>query len=222
MRTRLLGAALATFAASACVADEADPGRPDDAPSADLRDDGKGDGENCDSSLSAEAYYDQFAYRALDERAWPAYRVGMTWQAQPTLDNGDKVSLTGYFLPEGRVIIEYAELHAEGGGYAHTNETVVITQATIDPETRAISLRGLGTGTPMTFTSNGRCAPAVDFTFSTDLRSAGLEGDGAMVVTGSSSRFVIDPDNLDDVPSESARRWFQEDVASGRIKIIRL
>ncbi len=35
------------------------------------------------------------------------------------------------------------------------------------------------------------------------------------------SSLTSDPDRLDQVPSETARRWFQEDVASGRIVVIR-
>lgn len=224
MRTAQLTAALlATFAASACVA--SDEGRPEtDDASPDLRDGGKGDGQSCDfDTMSGADYFEQFAYKNIGDDSWRRYRVGLTWDLAPVLENGDKASVTAYFLPAGRVILNYSELrHDQGNRWFNENETVVITQATVDPDTRALTIRGLGTGTPLTYTSNSGCGPAYDFEFTSDLRSPGLAGDAAPVIAGSTSAFVIDPDNLDAVPYESTRRWFQEDVASGKIKIIRL
>jgi hypothetical protein len=67
----------------------------------------------------------------------------------------------------------------------------------------------------------GGCLPGVAFKYSSDIRSAGLAGDATQIVAGITSAYVIDPDHLDEVPSETARKWFEEDVASGKIKIVR-
>jgi len=42
-----------------------------------------------------------------------------------------------------------------------------------------------------------------------------------VIQTVSTSGFVIDPDHLEDVPYPQTRKWFEEDVASGKIKVVR-
>jgi hypothetical protein len=109
-----------------------------------------------------------------------------------------------------------------GGGQSQVlNETVIVSRARIDATTRAITIDGVGTGTPLTVRSERGCAPGITFKFSEDIRSPGLANDSAVIQTVTTSAYVIDPDHLDQVPNETARRWFQEDVASGKIKIIR-
>jgi hypothetical protein len=224
-RLAKLAASVALISASAaCVTDGDEGGRPDEVQE-DWRSGGKGDGETCDfESMSAATYYKQFAYEAIvDEessRTW--YRVGLTWDVQAVLDNGDRVDLDVYFLENDRVIVEYSELRREGSSYVNNNETVIVTRASYDETTRAITLAGVGSGTPITITNGrGGCRPGIDFTFSADIRSPGIAGDGTQISTGLTSAFVIDPDHLDQVPNETARRWFEEDVATGKIKVIR-
>lgn len=220
----LTTALLVVSSAAACLTDTGE-GRPDDE-AEDWRSGGKADGESCDfDAMSAASYYGQFAYEEITSETtnhtW--YRVGLTWDVVAVLDDGNKVDLNVYFLPEGRVIAEYAEEKYVGGGQSEVlNETVIVTRARIDEATRAITIDGLGAGTPMTVTSSrGECQPAIDFEFSSDLRSPGLAGDGSLIQAGMSSAYVIDPDHLDEVPNETARRYFEEDVASGKIKIVR-
>lgn len=222
-RLAKLAASLALISASAACVTDGEEGRPDEVQE-DWRSGGKGDGETCDfESMSAATYYKQFAYEQIvSETGSKWYRVGLTWDIQAMLDNGDTVDLDVYFLENNRVIIEYAELHREGSSYINNNETVIITRASYDETTRAITLAGVGSGTPVTITNGrGGCRPGIDFTFSADVRSPGLSGDGTQISTGLTSAFVIDPDHLDEVPNATARRWFEEDVASGKIKVIR-
>lgn len=210
-----VGVAIITFTTTACTSA---PGRSDPELAPTWSSGGKADGTSCDGAgMSAEAYYQQFAYAKVD--GW--YRIAMTW-ASPRLANGDTADTTAYFLPDHRVILDYAEEHADGGGAATvTHQTVVVTHATIDPDTRAITLAGVGTGTPITVeSSSGGCAAGIAFTFATDLRSPGLAGGVAQLVRGSSSGFVIDPDHEDDIPYPETRTWFDEDVASGKIVVI--
>ena len=217
-----LGAALLLISTAACVADE--DGRPSDT-DADWHSGGKADGQTCDfDSMSAATYYGQFAYKTITSDSgskW--YRVGLTWDVQATLDNGDKADMNVYFLANDRVIVEYSEEHRESGSSSTVlNQTVIVTRAKIDATTRTLTIDGVGSGTPLKVSnSSGGCLPGVAFKYSSDIRSAGIAGDATQIVAGISSAYVIDPDHLDEVPSENARTWFQEDVASGKIKIIR-
>lgn len=201
-----------------------DGGRPADEDT-DWRAGGKGDGETCEfDAMPAAKYYDQFAYAKVEHEGSTStwYRVGLTWDLKARLDNGNAVDLNVYFLAENRVIVEYQEEVGLGGGQSQIeNETVVVTHATIDAATRTISIAGLGTGTPITVRQNGRCAPGITFQLAEDIRSAGLAGDTTVVQAGLSSAYVIDPDHLDQVPNATARKWFEEDVASGKIVVIR-
>lgn len=210
---------------AACVTAEEEEGGRTDERATDWRSGGKGDGETCDfAQMSAQTYYDQFAYKLIQFEGSTSkwYRVGLTWDIQAQLDNGDRVDLEVYFLAGNRVIVEYAELHRrDSSSSENLNQTVIVTRATIDPATRAITIAGLGSGTPVTVQNNGGCAPGIAFQFSGDVRSPGLAGDNTVISAGLTSAFVIDPDDLDAIPYESTRRWFEEDVASGKITVIR-
>jgi outer membrane receptor protein involved in Fe transport len=55
--------------------------------------------------------------------------VGLTWDIQAPLDNGDRVDLAVYFLPGNRVIVEYAELHRrDSSSSENLNQTVIVTR----------------------------------------------------------------------------------------------
>ena len=218
---KLITTLLLSVAATACVAEN-------DAPEAaevslDWRSGGKGDGQTCDlDGQSASAYLENFLYKELPSTTGRRYRVGFTFDSTARLANGDRADFTMYLLPAGRAIINYRELHRVDATESEVkNETVVVTRYSVDPSSRALTVAGVGTGTPATATGSAGCAPTYQFTFSGDLRTAGLSGDKAAVYAGTSTAFVIDPDHLDQVPSETARRWFQEDVASGKIVVIR-
>ena len=217
-----LTASLALLFSTACMT--ASEGRPDDVQT-DWRPGGKGDGETCDfEAMPAATYYDLFAYKSMvSDSGSTWYRVGLTWQFRASLDNGDQANLRAYFLENDRVIVEYDEQHSLGGNQSEDrNRTVVITRKRIDPQTRTLTLDGVGTGTPVTvLNANGGCQPGINFNYSGDLRSPGISGKGTQIVAGLTSAYVIDPDHLDQVPSETARRWFEEDVASGKITVIR-
>lgn len=220
---KLFTTLLLSVAATACVAETDAPPESDESP--DWRSGGKGDGQTCDfDGQSASSYIANFLYKDVGSETGGGhrYRVGFTFDSHALLANGDTASFTAYLLPEGRAILNYHEEHRRTSVESEVkNETVVVTRYSVDPATRALSLAGVGTGTPWTATSGGGCAPAFDFVFSGDLRSAGLSGDKTVVYAGTSTAFVVDPDHLDQVPSETARRWFQEDVASGKIVVIR-
>lgn len=204
-----------------CVA--TDEGRPVDDGELDSRSGGKADGQSCElGQLSASAYYDLFGYHELSDWAHH-YRVGLSWDLVATLDNGDSVDLNVYFLPGSRVIVEYSELHSLNDGQSEVlNETVIVTRAKIDARTRALTIEGVGTGTPITVANpRGGCTPGISLELTRDQRSPGLVGDFTTVLTGTTTAYVVDPDHLDQVPSETARRYFQEDVASGKIKVVR-
>ena len=218
--TTLFALGLAT---SGCLAD-IDEGRPTGDEQLDTRAGGKADGQSCDlDALSARDYYQLFAYHELAAPLNRHYRVGLSWDLVATLDNGDSVDLNVYFLAEDRVIVEYSELHARTASESEVlNETVIVTRARIDERTRAITIDGVGTGTPLvTYHDSGRCTPGIDFQLTADQRTPGLAGDSTLIYAGTSSGYVIDPDHLDEVPSEVARKNFQEDVARGTIKIVR-
>ena len=207
-----------------CVTEPEGDGRPDEEDT-DWRTGGKGDGETCDfDQMSAETYYGQLAYTSIQHagstRTW--YRIGLTWDVKATLDNGNKVDLDVYFLDNNRVVVEYEEEKALGGSQSEVlNQTVLVTRATIDPATRSISIAGLGSGTPITVRNGSGCAAGIAFKFSSDLRSPGLSGDSTVIQGGLTTGFLIDPDHLDQVPNATARKWFEEDVASGKIIVIR-
>lgn len=220
--SQLATAALLITSAAACVTDEGE-GRPDDVEE-DVRSGGKGDGETCDfETMSAETYYKQFAYEetvSASGSKW--YRIGSTFQITTTLDDGNKIDLDVYFLPDNRIVAEYAELkRIDSVQSENLNQTVIVSRARIDAATRTITIDGVGTGTPLTVRSERGCSPGIAFKFTSDIRSPGLTGDSAVVQTVSTSAYVIDPDHLDQVPSETARKWFQEDVAAGKIQIQR-
>jgi hypothetical protein len=214
---------LLSASAFACVAGS-DEGRPDDVEQ-DWRSGGKGDGQTCDfSTMSAATFYEQFDYTTIESETSTSkwYRAGFTWDVQAQLDNGDRASLRVYFLPDDRVIAEYSEQHRIDGQSSEVlNQTVIVTRRVIDPETRTVELVGIGKGTPLTVVNNTRCLPGIQFQHTRDLRSPGLAGDGAQIIAGLTSAYVIDPDRLDEVPSDAARRYFEEDVASGKIKVLR-
>lgn len=186
---------------------------------------GKADGTAiCDAStVTAAEYYAQFGYQVLErENGSKRYRIAFVFDGGATLADGNEADLDVFFLPDGRVIVEYAELVRQGAGAEVTNQTVVVSSTRIDEATKSITIKGVGTGTPSSRTDGrGGCAPAINFTFESDLRSPGLAGGAAQIVLGTSTRFVIDPDHLDEVPSADARRWFEQDVASGEIQIRR-
>jgi hypothetical protein len=219
-----LGCAFLLISTAACVAGgEADDRHADD--QVDWHSGGKADGQSCDfDTMSAATYYGQFAYKSFTTESGSTwYRVGLTWDVKAVLDNGDQADMNVYFLADNRVIVEYSEEHRESyDSSAVLNQTVIVTRAQIDATTKAITIAGVGTGTPLKVTnSSGGCLPGIAFKYASDIRSAGLAGDATQIVAGSSSAYVIDPDHLDQVPSETARKWFQEDVASGKIQVIR-
>lgn len=196
-----------------------DGGRPTDQQSLDWHAGGKADGQSCDfASLSGADYYKQFSY-AADDGGW--YRIGASF-ISPHLDSGDGTSMTLYFLDAGRVIAEYTEQHPiDATESEQRNKTIIVTHATIDAATRAITLPGIGTGTPVTLTNgSGGCAAGIDLAYTTDIRSTSLGGKHGEIAVGSTTGRVEDPDHLDELPAEM-RQWFQEDVASGAIVIQR-
>jgi hypothetical protein len=218
-----LGTAVLLLSTAACVAGD-EEGRPSEEET-DWRSGGKGDGESCDfESMSAASYYGQFAYKKITSESGSTwYRVGLTWDVQAVLDNGDRADMDIYFLADNRVIVEYHEEHHDSGSSSTVlNQSVIVTRARIDEATRTLTIDGVGSGTPLRVTNQrGECLPGVAFKYSSDVRSAGIAGEATHIVAGLTSAYVIDPDHLDQVPNETAREWFQEDVASGKIKIIR-
>ncbi len=223
--TKLSAALWFTAIVTGCAVTPDDGERGEDTEVAFGSGDGKADGSViCDpSTVTAATYYEQFGYQTFErEDGRKRYRVGLTFDQRARLPDGNETDLDVYFLADGRVIAEYAELVAQGAGSEVINQTLIVSSARVDEADKSITIKGLGKGTP-TFTTNsaGECAPGIDFTFAGDLRSPGLIGGTSEIVMGTSSRFVIDPDHLDDVPSEVARRNFQEDVADGTIKIVR-
>lgn len=220
--SQLATAALLITSAAACVTEEGE-GRPNDVEE-DVRSGGKGDGETCDfDTMSAATYYAQLAYKEDASGNWAKYRIGGTWDITATLDNGSKVDLNVYFLAGDRVIAEYAEEKRIDSSQSEVlNKTVIVTRARINATTREITIDGVGSGTPLTVSrGTAGCSPGIAFKFSSDLRSPGLTGDSAVIQSLMTSAYVMDPDHLDQVPSETARTWFQEDVAAGKIQIQR-
>ncbi len=222
----LLGKLTALFAlasATACVTEDAGPAEPDNA--LDWRSGGKGDGQTCEfDAQSATTYLGNFLYRDVGAETGGGhrYRVGFTFDRHTILPNGNEASFTMYLLPEGRAIVNYSEDHRIDSQRSEVvNQTVVVSHYAVDATSRALKIDGVGTGAPMTATDGGHCAAAYTFTYTGDLRTAGLSGGKTVAYAGTSSGYVIDPDHLDQVPNETARRWFQEDVASGRIVVIR-
>ena len=210
---------LSIAALALLVACAVDGGRPEDQKSLDWRSGGKADGQSCDfGQLSAADYYKQFSY-VTDADGW--YRIGASFLS-PNVGNGDGTDLTLYFLDGGRVIAEYSELHRVSSSESDTlDRTVIVTRATIDPATRAITIPGIGTGKPVTLSNgSGGCAAGIDLTYTTDVRAAGLTGKSVEIAVGSTTARVQDPDNLDNLTPEG-RAWFQEDVQSGAIVIQR-
>lgn len=221
--SQLTTAALLITASAACATD-AEEGRPTDEEE-DLRSGGKGDGETCDfAQMSAVNYYAQLAYREdPDAGRWAKYRIAGTWDVTATLENGNKVDLNVYFLANDRVIAEYSEQKRIDFSRSEVlNSTVIVTRARINSTTREITIDGVGSGTPVTVNRGVTgCSPAIAFKFSSDIRSPGLTGDNAVIQSMMTSAYVIDPDHLDQVPNATARRYFEEDVASGKIQIQR-
>ncbi len=217
-----LTAALLLVTAAACVTE--DQGRPEEDASLDWRSGGKGDGQTCElDQQSAQTYLANFQYRDVGAETGGGhrYRIGFTFDEKAILPNGDAASFTMYLLPEGRAIVNYSEEHRIDSSSSEVlNQTVIVTRYSIDATTRAFKLDGFGTGTPLTATDGGRCAPAFAFTFAGDVRTAGLTGGKTVAYAGTSSAFVIDPDHLENVPYESTRTWFREDVASGKIVVV--
>src|SRR5688572_1032107 len=140
-----LGTAALLLSTAACVAGEEDGGRPSDE-DADWRSGGKADGQSCDfESMSAAAYYGQFAYKTITTDSgskW--YRVGLTWDVQAVLDNGDRADMNVYFLADDRVIAEYQEEHRDSSSSSIVlNQTVIVTRARIDAATRTLTIDGI-------------------------------------------------------------------------------
>ncbi len=217
-----LTAALLLVTAAACVAEE--EVRPEDDAALDWRAGGKGDGQTCEfDQQSAQTYLTNFLYKDVGAETGGGhrYRIGFTFDKKAILPNGDAASFTMYLLPEGRAIVDYSEEHRMDSSSSEVrNQTVIVTRYSIDATTRAFKLDGFGTGTPLTATDGGRCAPAFNFTFAGDVRTPGLSGGKTVAYAGTSSGFVIDPDHLENVPYESTRTWFREDVASGKIVVV--
>ena len=215
-----LAGVMLVISTTACV----DSGLPSAEEQANWRSGGKADGQTCDfDTMSAETYYNQFAYKTVvsDDGSHTWYTEGATWDVKATLDNGDRANLSIYFLANSRVIVEYSEEHRDGSQSEVLNQTVVVTRSHVNAMTREIQIDGVGTGTPFTAGGDGgRCAPGIALTYSGDLRSPGLRGDATQIISSLTTAFVIDPDHLDQVPNADARRYFQEDVASGKIKVI--
>jgi len=212
-----LTAAVFLVSVGACVAEDAAPPEADN--ELDWRAGGKGDGQTCEfDAQSATTYLNNFLYKDVGSETGGGhrYRVGFTFDRRAILANGDTAELTTYLLPAGRAIVEYSEVH----GNEVKNETVVVSRYSVDATTRALKIDGVGTGAPATANDNGRCAPAYDFTYAGNLRTAGLDGGTTRVYAGTTSAILVDPDHLDDVPYPDTRRWFQEDVASGKIVVI--
>jgi hypothetical protein len=218
----ILLTALLLSTSAACVDDDAPP---EIETSLDVRDGGKGDGQSCDvDPNNTTAYLSNFLYKDVSSPGERnrRYRVGITFDSRVTLSNGAYADMTLYLLPQGRAIINYSELHRESASsYENKNSTVVVTRYSVDPTTRALTLAGVGTATPETVRRTTGCVLSLELTFSSDVRTTGLAGRKTTVYSGTTTGFVIDPDHLDQVPSATARRWFQEDVASGKIVVIR-
>jgi hypothetical protein len=219
----LLFTALLLSTGAACVAEDDAP--PDIELELDVRDGGKGDGQSCDvDPRNPTAYIANFLYRDVSAPSdrYRRYRVGFTFDQHVRLSNGDLANVTMYLLPQGRAILNYSEnLREDATRSVVRNETVVVTRYSADPTTRAITLAGVGTMTPETVSRTTGCVLSLKLVFTSDLRTRGLAGGKTVMSSGTSTRYVIDPDHLDQVPSATARRWFQEDVASGKIVVIR-
>lgn len=170
-------------------------------------------------AMSASTFYQQFAYR--DRGGVVPYRLGATYEVNTALPNGDAAHLDVYMLANGRVIANYEERHGGGSYYQVVNKTVIVTRAIIDAASRKLTIFGVGSGTPATKIYDGNCVPGIDLTYSQNIRSTGLAGKPASIVAIWSSGYVIDPDDLQSVPSQTAREWFEEDVAAGVIRIVR-
>lgn len=184
--------------------------------------DGKQDGQTCEfDSMSAATFYGQFAYSAYERSTGTYYRIGTSWNIQPTLSNGDRADIKLYFLPSDRVIVEYRELHGTSSSSEVLNQTLVVTRATYNESTREITIAGVGKGTPLTVRNgSGQCGAGIVFQYTGDLRTAGLAGASTEILSAYTSARVIDPDNLSELP-EQMREWFEEDVASGKIVVLR-
>jgi len=215
----LLAATLFASVMTACVG--SGPGA--DQQKLDWRSGGKADGQSCDfDTQSAQTYLGNFLYKQLDDGTGPDhwYRAAFAFDIQATLPNGDKATTTAYLLADNRAVVEYSEDHSTGdGSYDVLNETVVVTGYSVDDATRALTIRGVGTGTPVTVTNNSGCLPGYTFHYTDDIRTAGLAGGNAVLDAGSTSGVLVDPDHLDQAPSGAAD-YFQEKVSSGQVVVI--
>jgi len=172
-------------------------------------------------AMSAETFYQQFAYREAAE-GYVGYRVGSTYDVRTRLPNGDEVNLRVRMLANGRAIASYEERHFTASNFYDTvNETVIVTRSVIDPTSRKLTLVGLATGTPSARIDDGLCGPSIALTYSQNIGAPGLAGKTTAIVPVWSTAFVIDPDNLAEVPYAWARRQFEDKVAAGTIRIVR-
>jgi len=199
---------------TACVGTTAPP--PDEN-KLDVHSGGKADGQSCDfASQSAQTYLQNFLYKQLPDDgngAW--YRMAFTFD-EVRLPSGDTASITAYLLPDNRAVVEYREDHQS----EVKNETVVVTGYSVDDTSRALTIRGVGTGTPVTVTrDNGGCVAGYTFGYTDDIRTAGLTGTATVLDSGVTSAVLVDPDHLDQAP-EGARDYFNDQVASGDIVVI--
>jgi hypothetical protein len=211
-RMRIL-LATALFAA-ACVS----PTAPPDDQQLDVHSGGKADGQSCDfANESAQTYLGHFLYSKTDD-GW--YHTAFTFDGAP-LPNGDTASITAYLLADNRAVVEYKEDHRIDSESSDVlNQTVVVTHYTVDDTTRALTIAGIGGGAPITVTRDGGgCVAGYTFTYSDDIRTAGLAGATAILDAGISSGVLVDPDHLDQAP-EGARDYFQEQVADGTVVVI--
>lgn len=204
---------------TACVASTP----PADQQQLDWHSGGKADGQSCDyDTQSGQTYLGNFLYKQLDDNTsgdhW--YRAAFTWDIKATLPSGDKAATTAYLLGDGRAIVEYSEEHPSGNdSYDVLNQTVVVTGYTVDDTSRTLTIRGVGTGTPITVTGSSGCLPGYTFQYSDDIRTAGLAGGTAVLDAGSTSAVLVDPDHLDQAPA-GARDYFNDEVASGQVVVI--
>jgi len=170
-------------------------------------------------AMDAASFYAQFAYR--DRGGFVPFRMGSTYDVDTQLPSGDVAHLEISMLANGRVIANYEERRGTSIHWTTSNETVIVTRATIDATTRRLTIVGVGTGTPSTRFVDGKCAPRIELTYSQNIRSPGLTGKAAAIVAIWTSAYMVDPDHLEACPYESLRQRFEEERAAGVIKIVR-
>lgn len=215
MRNAIL---IASLLLTAC-ATSPDDGIPSDDQSLDSHPDGKADGGESCTITSLESFTTAFGYKTIaHDDGWNSYRIGMTWNSITRLTNGDQANVTLYLLPQNRAIVEYREEHRANNQVEVINEALVVTTASfVDGK---VHFAGVADGTPTQLVEGAKCTAGLELAFSSDIMSAGLAGNSTTIYQGWSSRWAIDPDHLDQIPSEQGRKWVEEDIASGKLKVI--